>query len=52
MVIFETDQVLNDDEFDKIIITSEDNFKLTLNLKGKLNILISFSIFTSAIGSI
>mgnify|MGYP003301933469 CR=1 FL=1 len=25
-------------KFDKIVITSEDNFKLTLNLKGKKNI--------------
>ena len=36
LVIFETDQNLEEDEFDKIIISSENDFKLTLNLKAYL----------------
>ena len=36
LVIFETDQTINEDQFDKIIITSENDFKLVLELKAYL----------------
>ena len=36
LVIFETDQNILEDQFDQIIINSENDFKLTLNLKAYL----------------
>lgn len=36
LVIFETDQNILEDQFDQIVINSENDFKLTLNLKAYL----------------
>ena len=36
LVIFETDQNISEDQFDQIIITSENDFKLILPLKAYL----------------